>query len=154
MTTIKKRKGNVDDALQLMDEAELSDSLKDEAIDDFLQEINLLRNLRYVHNAGGVEDDDADTWTPNKYIVLILLQASPHCALVGVFDHCQLPGNDFRANEVQSAGHFQGSNYSRDTHAEKDSDCLCSAVGTGYELSTYLQASRHSSGSQTCESVD
>jgi hypothetical protein len=55
MTAIKKRKGNVDDALQLMDEAELSESLKDEAINDFRQEIQVLRSLRYVYDAGGIE---------------------------------------------------------------------------------------------------
>lgn len=53
--TIKNRKGNIDDALQLMDEAELSDSLKDEAINDFLQEIHVLRNLRYIYDAGGIK---------------------------------------------------------------------------------------------------
>jgi serine/threonine protein kinase len=51
MATIKKRKGNVDDAMQLMDEAELSESLKDEAMNDFRQEISVLRELRYVCNA-------------------------------------------------------------------------------------------------------
>jgi ankyrin repeat protein len=53
--TIKNRKGNIDDALQLMDEAELSDSLKYEAINDFLQEIHVLRNLRYIYDAGGIK---------------------------------------------------------------------------------------------------
>jgi ankyrin repeat protein len=51
MATIKERKGNVDDALQLMDEADLSDSLKDEAMNDFRQEISVLRELRYVYHA-------------------------------------------------------------------------------------------------------
>ena len=53
MSEIKKQKGNVDDAIELMDkldEAELTQSQKDEAIADFRQEIRVLRNLRYGYN--------------------------------------------------------------------------------------------------------
>jgi hypothetical protein len=51
---------------------------------------------------------------------LILSQAPSYCALVGIFNNCKLRSDDFRANEMQSIGHFQGSNYSRNAHAEKD----------------------------------
>ena len=48
MTTVKNRKGNVDDAIEMIDEAELTQTQKDEAIADFRQEIRVLRNLRYA----------------------------------------------------------------------------------------------------------
>jgi len=52
MASVKKQKGNVDDAIDMidtLDEAELTQSQKDEAIADFRQEIRVLRNLRYVY---------------------------------------------------------------------------------------------------------
>jgi hypothetical protein len=51
MSAVKKNKGNVDDVIEAMDnidEAELTQSQKDEAIADFRQEIRVLRNLRCV----------------------------------------------------------------------------------------------------------
>ena len=52
METVKNQKGNVDDAIDLLDnldEVELTQSQKDEAIADFRQEIRVLRNLRHPH---------------------------------------------------------------------------------------------------------
>lgn len=51
MAAVKKQKGNVDDVIEAMDnidEAELTKSQKDEAIADFRQEIRVLKNLRCV----------------------------------------------------------------------------------------------------------
>ena len=47
MASVRDRGGDVDDAMRLMDEADLSQSEKDEAIADFRQEIKVLRSLRY-----------------------------------------------------------------------------------------------------------
>ena len=49
----------------------------------------------------GLKDIEIIYGLLTKHFALILSQAPSHCALVGVFDHCQLSGNDFRANEVQ-----------------------------------------------------
>lgn len=56
----------------------------------------------------GLKDIEIIYGLLTKHFALILSQAPSYCALVGVFDHCQLSGNDFRANEVQPTRHFQG----------------------------------------------